>query len=222
MADFVLRRGEQAYLVEVKIRERDPKERDYSEATRLINDAKATGLDLQVWFVNLERLKTIVVSGVSPRLQIETFVPWDVWSDGDEGPFTRAYVIGRVEDWERRLREFYETIQGWLTGTDLASEMTRNVVMSEELMQRFAVTDRDLPILDVLRQQEVVASFVPRGLWMIGSRGRIDLITQHGTRMLVDLSDEDQEPDWQLVSAESRRDRQPFTQQEFFNLVNVA
>ena len=222
MADIVLRQGDRTYLVDVKVRERDPKERDFNEAVRLIENAKATGQDLQVWFVNLERLKTVVVTGDRSSLQIKTFVPWDVWSQGDEGPFTRAYVASRVDDWERRVGAFYDTVRDWVAGAGLTTETTRSMVMSEELMQDFAVTDRNIPILDVLRQNDAVASFVPRGLWTIGSRGRIDLITEQTTRMIVDLSADEGKSDWQLVSAESRRDRQPFTRQVFLDLVGVA
>lgn len=222
LADIVLRHGDQTTLIEVKVRERDPKRRDFDEAVRLIDAANKLGRDLQVWFFNLERLRAVIVSGSGANLKLQPFVPWDVWSKGEDGPFTRAYVTGRVDDWQARVSAFYETIQAWIADQpDLQTEKTRAMVMSEELMQSFAVTDREIPILDVLRGPTVVASFVPRGLWNIGSRGRIDLITETATRMIVDLSEEGP-GDWRLVSTESRRQTTPFDCEVFLGLVNAA
>lgn len=222
MADLVLRHGEQTTLIEVKVRERDPKEKDYSEAMRLIERAREVGQNLQVWFFNLERLKAVIVSTRGSRPLITSFVPWDVWSRGDDGPFTRAHVADEVDAWAARVEAFYDEVRGWIAESgDLTAEATRRMVMSEELMQRFAVTDRELPILDVMRGQEVVASFVPRGLWMIASRGRIDIITRNETRMIVDRAFEG-DADWQLVSAESRRQMSPFDRAAFLDLVGAA
>ena len=75
--------------------------------------------------------------------------------------------------------------------------------MSEEMMQQFAVPDRDIPVLDILDVDQVIASFVPRGLWMIGSWGRIDIITRDRTRVLVALGGMGS-LEWRLVSPEDR------------------
>jgi len=222
VADIVLRHGDQTTLVEVKIRERDPKHRDFDEAVRLIDAAAKLGQNLQVWFFNLERLKAVIVSGGGANLKIHTFVPWDVWAKGENGPFTRAYVTSKVDEWQSRVNAFYETVQGWAADQPgLETEIARNMVMSEELMQTFAVTDRELPILDVLRGSTVIGSFVPRGLWNIGSRGRIDLITESATRMIVDLST-DGPGDWRLVATGSRRQTTPFDREAFLALVGAV
>jgi hypothetical protein len=81
--------------------------------------------------------------------------------------------------------------------------------MSEEMMQKFAVTDREISVLDVLDGDQVIASFVPRGLWLIGSWGRIDIITRDRTHILLALRDEGN-LQWRLVSPESRRLTVPF------------
>jgi hypothetical protein len=70
------------------------------------------------------------------------------------------------------------------------------------------VADRDIPVLDILDADQVVASFVPRGLWLVGSRGRIDVITRDRTVALVALG-EAGTLEWRLVDPEDRK-RIPF------------
>jgi hypothetical protein len=105
---------------------------------------------------------------------------------------------------------------GWPTG--LRCEQSRSITMSEELMQKFAVTDRDLPVLDVLDADQVIASFVPRGLWLIGSWGRVDVITRNRTHLLHLLVDAGR-PDRRLVSLEDRRRMVPFDKTALLMLI---
>ena len=89
-------------------------------------------------------------------------------------------------------------------------------------MQNFAVTDRDVPILDVIEGDQVVASFVPRGLWMIGAWGRVDVITRSQTTILVATRDkEEEELRWELVSPEDRRKRVPFNKDSLIAIVGA-
>jgi hypothetical protein len=86
--------------------------------------------------------------------------------------------------------------------------------MSEELMQRFAVSDRELPVLDVLSGNRVTVSFVPRGLWLIGAWGRIDAITA--------IRHEDGTFEWRLTSSDDRRHTVPFGRDALLALVPHA
>jgi hypothetical protein len=92
--------------------------------------------------------------------------------------------------------------------------------MSEELMQQFAVTDREIPVLDVLDAEQVIASFVPRGLWLIGSWGRIEVITRARTQVLLALGGQGN-LEWRLViSPEDRRQTVPFDKDALLKLVD--
>ena len=50
-------------LIDVKVRERDPKERDLKLGTELLDLAKSKGQNLEVWFLNIERLCMAISKG---------------------------------------------------------------------------------------------------------------------------------------------------------------
>lgn len=197
-------------LVEVKVRERDPKQRDFDAGMGRLNLAKSKNQRTEVWFFNIERLKLTVMRLEGSMLQFDQLVPLNVWEKTSEGVFERNRVVDEVEDWVRRIERLYAQVREWIGGKgDLRLEQIRTVTMSEEMMQKFAVTDRELPILDVLRGDQVVMSFVPRGLWLIGAWGRIDIITKERTWILVAIK-KDNEFEWRLVPSENRRQTRPF------------
>ena len=207
-------------LVDIKVRERDPKGRDIDQAVERLNEATARGQTLEVWYFNIERLKLVIMRLAQSNLQIDELDPLDVWEQTAEGVFTRARVIDEVADWVRRVQALYDDVQLWLVDRPgLRCEQSRTVTMSEEMMQQFAVTDQEIPVLDVLDADQVVASFVPRGLWMIGSWGRIDVITSDRTHILVALGGQGN-LSWQLVSAEDRQRTAPFNKTQLLALVS--
>jgi hypothetical protein len=218
-ADFALldHNGNRVF-VDVKVRESDPKRRDFEQWTQRLKAAASTGQILEVWYFNIERSKLGVMHLDQSRLRHDELMPLDVWEKTGEGVFRRAQVVEEVEDWVHRVRGLYDEIQTWLGNRpDLHCEQSRSVIMSEEMMQRFAVTDCEIPVLDVLDANQVIASFVPRGLWLIGSWGRIDVITRDLTHVLVALREEGNF-EWRLVSPETRQ-LKPFDKNALLQLV---
>lgn len=197
-------------VVEVKVKERDPKQRDIDVGMEHLNLAKSRNQRAEVWFFNIERLKLTTMRLEGRALQFDHLVPLNVWEKTSEGIFERSRVVDKVEDWARRIERLYAQVREWIGDKgDLRLERTRTVTMSEEMMQKFAVPDRELPVLDVLRGDQVVTSFVPRGLWLIGAWGRIDIITEERSWILVAIK-KDNESEWRLVSSENRRQTRPF------------
>lgn len=207
-------------LVEVKVREREPKKRDIDLGIELIKQAKSKDQNLEVWFFNIERLKLTVMGFDKSGLRFDELVPMNVWERTEEGIFERQHVVEEVEDWLRRVERLYADVLDWLgDNKQLHFEQKRTVTMSEEIMQKFAVTDRELPVLDILRDDQVVASFVPRGLWILGAWGRIDVITKDGTSVLVAIKKHNTF-EWQLTSPNDRRRRKPFGKSVLLELVS--
>jgi hypothetical protein len=127
---------------------------------------------------------------------------------------------GEVDDWLHRVERLYSDVREWLDDSkDLRFEQTRTVTMSEEMMQEFAVTDRELSVLDVLRNDQVVASFVPRGLWLIGAWGRIDVITRDRTWILVAIKNLEK-LEWQLASPDDRRRMRSFGKSTLLEMIS--
>jgi hypothetical protein len=208
-------------LIDVKVREGDPKRRDFEAGTERLRLAKAEGQNLEIWFFNIERPKLTVMRFDSfSHLQLDDLVPLNVWERTAEGVFERQSVVEEVEDWLHRVERIYADVREWLADrADLRFEQTRTVTMSEELMQKYAVTDRELQVLDVLRGDQVIASFVPRGLWLIGSWGRIDIITKEGTAVLVAIKQPDRY-EWKLVFPNDRRRLKPFDKPVLLELMS--
>jgi hypothetical protein len=208
-------------LIDIKVRETDPKLRDMQSGTERLNRAKSDGRNLEVWFFNIERLKLFVMRLDGSNLRVDNLVPLNVWERTSKGIFERQRVIEEVDDWLRRVERLYLDVREWLDDNrDLRFEQTRTVTMSEEMMQLFAVADRELPVLDILRDDQVVASFVPRGLWLIGAWGRIDVITSDRTWILVAVKHLEQ-LEWQLVSPDDQRRMRPFDKPALLEVMSV-
>jgi len=208
-------------LIDIKVRQRDPNGRDFDHALQRLTDATSRGLTLEVWFFNIERLNLVIARLDRLRLQIDRLTPLDVWERTAEGVFNRARVVEQADDWVHRIGTLYDDVRAWLGDRpNLRCEQSRTVTMSEEIMQRYAVTDREIPVLDVLDADQVVASFVPRGLWLIGSWGRIDVITRDRTHVLLALGGQGN-LSWRLVtSPDDRRQTVPFDKSALLALVS--
>ena len=206
-------------VTDIKVRERDPKSREIAQWDQQLKEAAQLGRTSEIWCFNTERLKLIVMHYEGTKLRIDELYPIDVWETTTDGVYTRAQVAEDVTDWIHRVETLYADIRTWLIDRpDLRCEQTRTVVTSEDLMQKFAVTDQEIPVLDVLGPDEVVASFVPRGLWLIGSWGRIDIITREQTHVLVALK-ETRNLAWYLLETDERRHKVVFDRDRLLALV---
>jgi len=197
-------------LVEMKIRDSDPKRRDVELSEKHIQEAAAKGDTLEVWYLNTDRLRLLRTRRPDqkfPPWMYDELVPLDVWEINEGEIFGRAKVVAEVNDWIQRIDAFYADIASWLTDrTDLKCERVRTVVMAEEMMQQFAVPDRELPVLDLVKDDQAVASFVPRGLWLIGVWGRIDMITSRTTQPILAIKHKDGSLQWSYsVTSPDRR-----------------
>jgi hypothetical protein len=210
-------------LVDVKVREHDPKTRELDQARDRLVSSRSTGEALEIWYFNIERIRLIIMRLDKGQLRIEELAPLDVWERTAEGIFGRARVLDEVNDWVSRVTALYEDVREWLADNKpaLRCEQSRTVTMSEEMMQLFGVTDREIPILDVLEADQVIASFVPRGLWLVGSWGRIDVITRNRTEILMALGGPGN-LEWRLTSPENRLRSTPFGMEALLAIVTQS
>lgn len=206
-------------LVDVKMRARDPTPRDLDHVRRQLVEAEQTGRQQEVWFFNVDSLKLVVMRLDGSQLRIFELVPLDVWAQTQGRLLTRAHIIERVDDWAAQVGRLYRSVQEWLVDQPrLRIEQSRDVTILEELMLKFAVSERVVPVLDILDAEQAVATFVPRGIWVIGARGRVDLITRDRTYMLL-ASGEDAGFMWLLALSSDRRQTTPFDRQTLMRLL---
>lgn len=166
-------------LVEIVVQQRDFRGKELERHWSELRDKRRNGQARhEVWNFNIERLKLTVLWADDEGLpQFCDLDPLNVWEFNEDGSvFDRAILVSRVEDWLHRLDDLYKVMDGWANAAGLTPSRARTILMSEELIQRFAIPDRELSILDFDRDSVPVMSAVPVGLWVLGSNGRLDLI----------------------------------------------
>ena len=97
-----------------------------------------------------------------------------VLDDVTDEQIDARHIRRRVDDWEARVRGLYDTICGWLPD-GWTSREGLPVSMHEEMMRRSGVAAREIPTLLLSNGSGKSARLEPRGLWIIGSNGRVDM-----------------------------------------------
>lgn len=209
--------GEKIY-VEIKVRDGEPSHRESIIVENELKRLGTTNNKSELWRFCREQPRLDIYSINSEEVIRETLVPLNIWETTEAGNFERSRVVDRISDWENRIAALYAEINRWVSkDTSFHTEAMRTVTMSEELMRDFAVPDRELPVLDVLKNQEPIASLVPRALWVIGANGRVDLITRKGTRLIVYR--DNMAWGWLVVDSDDRRKQIEFNEVTFWDLV---
>lgn len=212
-------------LVEIKIRTRDFINREFDQHLAWLREVKALGSGSpEVWNFNIERLRLNIMSvdagGMPNHFELEPLNVWEFNQDGST--FERSYVLERIADWISRINNVYTNVEDWSAGLGFSIDKSRTVLMSEELMQKFAVPDRDLQILDLGKDGNSLLSFVPVGLWIFGSNGRIDVISRNGTTLLLDTADSLCLPNWMILLDKVERKFEPWNKETFLKLLKAA
>jgi hypothetical protein len=129
-------------------------------------------------------------------------------------------VSDRVENWISRLENLKETMQDWLpNGMSIVDRPPTR--MYEGLMREFNVPPAQMPTFEVLRGTQKVMRVQPKGLWIIGANGRVDLITGKGSLILVDNSEfPSSAPDWHYYAPEARTNSVQLDKARFIGLLN--
>lgn len=133
---------------------------------------------------------------------ITVFTP-DVTEQVASEEIDAKLVRQRVEDWANRIEDLYKKVASWLP-EGWAVERQRTVRMDEQLMKDAGVPARDLPSLDILRAGENQGFLEPRGLWIVGANGRLDLVLGGKQYVIVDAADSFDEPEWKFAPIASR------------------
>ena len=122
---------------------------------------------------------------------------------------TDDHVRRRVADWVQRIETLYEAVESWLP-SGWAAKRGALVTMHEKVMESKRVPAQQLPTLELVREGIVRARLRPYGLWIVGTNGRIDLVKGGERYLVLDHSGAFEAPDWQVASANARRNSRPF------------
>jgi hypothetical protein len=101
----------------------------------------------------------------------------------------KSRVKTRVEDWISRLEQLKNNVKNWLP-SQFQMKDRAPVSMREEMMRRFKVPQADMPAFDIVQGAAPIMRVQPKGLWIVGANGRVDLIRRDGSSLiLVDKSE---------------------------------
>ena len=114
------------------------------------------------------------------------------------------YIQRRVNDWNERVNQLFALINDWLP-EGWEAKQGPSVVMHEDLMRKHDVGATQIPTLELSDRVGHVAKIVPRGLWIIGTNGRLDLKRQGHHYLIFDMAESFNVPDWQASSAKQRQ-----------------
>ena len=210
-------------LVEIKAGDRDFAGVDLQQAWLELAPAAEAGERREIWAFNFERLSLgIVWSEGRFAPSFERLPALNVWEFSPDGSvFDRRHVIGEIDDWVRRIEAVYADVEAWIRVDGLAASRDRTIPLSEEMMQNFAVPDRDLPIRDVAANGTPLVSMVPVGLWLIGFAGMIDVITRGGTFRLGAVPQTSEPPRWVVIDWKTRA-RVDWSREAFHSMLGLV
>ena len=122
------------------------------------------------------------------------------------------HIQRRVDDWQNRVENLYEMIGDWLLEGWEARQGTP-IIMNEKLMRKFGIASKEIPTLNLLSESGDSVKLEPRGLWIIGGNGRIDLKHKGQHYIIVDFAENFEHPDWQVIRADNRSEHEEVTQE---------
>lgn len=131
----------------------------------------------------------------------------------------RETVIDRVSDWLTRLDNLKSVVQSWLPESMSIVERPQ-IKMHEELMAKFKVDPALMPSFDIFEGSKPIMRVQPKGLWIIGANGRVDLITPTSSYILVDNSPPGADAsNWHYYASNNNRQSTPLDQDSFTRLL---
>jgi hypothetical protein len=137
----------------------------------------------------------------------------------DPKTVTREDVLSRLTEWRERVHRLYDGIEQALQGHGFRFDREGKHITSDSLVQAAGVGEDEQPKIDILRivrsDGTNAATFLPRGPWVIGANGRIDLRLSPGAGrnhafILMDQSGPFSKPFWVRMPIGS-----PFEREEF-------
>jgi hypothetical protein len=143
------------------------------------------------------------------------------------------HVLARLQDWKERTNRLFNFIENTL-GSQFTYDRTGKQRSAEELVQRAGLSEDQVPALDILRIERppgtLRATIMPRGLWVIGANGRLDLrvlgpANKQIQYFLVDKSQPlsgTENAAWYIIDPSDRLEQRPLTEQVLHEVVGAS
>jgi len=122
-----------------------------------------------------------------------------------------------VNHWITQVKDLYSFIKGVLADSNIEFKTSTKIEIYEREMKEHDISPKDVPILDLYRDKNLIATFKPLGLWVIGGRAKIDVLTKKGGFILTDTGNNEAQPEWKVLTSDKNND---FDKKFILELVN--
>ena len=125
-----------------------------------------------------------------------------------EKKIDREHILWLISDWKKRLNLLFSDVENWAKDFEEAKTQKTDIPQArEELMHKFDIDPDTVPAMTIFFGKHRT-SFVPMGLWVIGSNGRVNITTNKNQYILIDLGgDDDKQSQWMIVNPSKRKQR---------------
>lgn len=127
-----------------------------------------------------------------------------------EDQIDRAQIERRIDDWGRRIENLSSDVRSWLP-SGWTAVSGNQVTHRDDLKDRFDVPGRLVPVLCLEYRGAAKGRLEPRGLWIVGANGRVDLILPPRHFILIDRAENFEAPQWTITPLRDRFSESPFT-----------
>ncbi len=114
--------------------------------------------------------------------------------------FSKQEVERQIRDWKKRIAELYADIQLWLKDTENLLKPGTKYPMYEEPMYRCGIPKTEMDSAVIVKGKQSILTVIPKGLWVIGTKGRIDILAIKKSYILIDAAEFKITPDWILYN----------------------
>jgi hypothetical protein len=146
-------------------------------------------------------------------------------SDLDVEDIDVEHTARLVDDWIARLEALRSQVAGWLAADFPSLRVVDRapVPMHQAPMRRAGLAPVQMPAFEILGGAARFMRFHPKGLWIIGANGRVDIVTRLAAPMLCDRSEPlAPQTDWRIYDSRLRLRGVPWTRAYFADLLGEA
>ncbi|NQV18002.1 MAG: hypothetical protein HQ534_05605 [Armatimonadetes bacterium] len=138
----------------------------------------------------------------------------------EKNNLSKILVQKEVTYWIKRVYNLYTVIQEWLIDKpEYKLVVGRPIMMFEELMQLYGIKPQEVNTADLFKDNYLLLTFKPKGLWIIGANGRIDIISRKGNYILVDYSNKFQNSRWHIHTAQDKNNGKLFNRDDLLDIL---
>lgn len=133
----------------------------------------------------------------------------------------KQHVEDRVRDWKKKIADLFSTIESWLDSSEYKEysfKLGPPLKMYEELMFQFDVSATEVDTADIYLNNKIVLAIKPKGLWVIGANGLIDILSFNGSIKLINIAEQFDSPHWIFYSSDNKKGAE-FTKESFLQLL---